>query len=71
MTDKVINFSDYKKRLDPDIQHAKILAKKIVDAYRKHGENAYFRAILSATGGNNETWEFLRPYVEEAAKVRP
>ena len=68
MTAEIINFMDYKKKQGPDIATAKILAKKIVDAYRNHGEDAYYRAIVSATKGDQEAWDFLRPFVEEVAR---
>ena len=70
MTAEIINFADYKKKLDPDEANSRALAKKIVDAYRKHGEQAYFRAILSATGGDAAAWEYLKPFVEEATKEK-
>jgi len=71
MTAEIINFQEYRqKRLGPDEENARRLAKKIVDAYKKHGDAAYFRAVLSATKGDNEIWKFLRPYVEEEATSR-
>lgn len=50
-------------------QHLRGLAKKIVDAYKRFGEEAYYNAFLSASRGDKELTDILTKFVEEELKA--
>lgn len=63
---KIVNFSEFQKRKDEF--HLRVMAKRIVAAYHKHGEEGYHNAILSVTQGDSEFFDQLKPFIEEEAK---
>ncbi len=65
-TAQILDFNQEKIRRAQlkDQELLRTLAKKVVDTYYRHGEDAYCTALLSITRGDKEFTDVLLPFIE-------